>query len=260
MGRLTKAYLLSTVSCLVIAGTAGAADMPVKAPPPPVILTWAGPYIGLNAGVLWHRWSFNDINNNLDLIPGPTGPTVFVNNVFWRDTGTAFTGGGQIGYNVQSGRFVYGIEADLNWSNASNDLSFPHPRLPFLGNVIGSTRMDWLATIRGRLGITMSPTLLYVTGGVAFAHVKDFYSTTLFLTSPGGGSVNTDRTLLGYAVGGGVEHRLSNDWSVKIEGLYVGLQNSTVSNVRASHTYRSEFRHSAATVRLGLNRRFAAGN
>jgi outer membrane immunogenic protein len=256
MRILTKAYLLSSVSSLAFAGTVAAADMrmPVKAPPPIVVVsTWAGPYIGLNAGVAWHRWKFTDVTNQLGFLP--VGSTAIVNHTYWSDMEAAFTAGGQIGYNWQSGRVVYGIEGDINWVNAKASASFsPIPSPP---PVTATTRFDWFATIRGRLGVTMSPTMVYVTAGAAIVHHKDKVTAAFFATSP---DIVSNSTKVTWVAGGGVEHRLSSDWSVKAEGLVIGRTSETVSNVRSGETYRSQFRHSAVIARIGVNRRFGAGN
>src|SRR5262245_45783456 len=210
-----KSILLGTVSSLALAGAAVAADMPVKAPRVAPIPTWAGPYMGVNAGVAWHRWSFNDVDDQLLILPNQRQNS---NNVFWRDDRAAFTAGGQVGYNWQSGNVVYGFEADLNWVDGKSSFSFPDPtRLS--ETITASTKLEWLATIRGRLGITVSPpTLLYATGGVAFGGVKDAYGNSKVIPGP----TANDETLVGFAVGGGIEHQLSPNWSAKIEGLYLG--------------------------------------
>jgi outer membrane immunogenic protein len=54
---MMKRQLLATVSFLALSGVASAADlparMPVKAPPPALVQSWAGPYIGVNGGAVW---------------------------------------------------------------------------------------------------------------------------------------------------------------------------------------------------------------
>jgi len=254
LSRNMKTRLLATVSSIALAGGAIAADYPVKARPLAPAAPWTGFYLGLNTGAAWHHWAHNDVNNFLSLVPGLTGPTVFDNNEFWSGTKAAFTFGGQAGYNWQSSNLVYGIEADLNWVNAKSDTSFPDRILAF-GNVIASTKMDWLATVRGRLGVTFSPTMVYLTGGFALAHVKDYFSATGFPSNAI--AATNDKTLAGYAIGAGVEHMLSSDWSVKAEALYVGLKNTSGTAFRAGNTYQTEFKHSAVLARLGINRKFS---
>src|SRR5262249_5373371 len=90
---------------------------------------------------------------------------------------TGFTGGVQAGYNWQAGNFVFGAEADIVALNLGTTLvtrgAFP---VPFLGNQFAlaeSVSTSWLATIRGRLGVTVVPNVLvYATGGVAFTDFR----------------------------------------------------------------------------------------
>jgi outer membrane immunogenic protein len=237
--------MLGTVSSIALMGAAAAADfrVPTKAPVLPPA-TWAGAYIGLNVGAAWHRWSFNDVDNQLFL-------PVLSNNVFWSENRAALTIGGQIGYNWQSGNIVYGLESDLNWVDGTQSTTIPLTVLPG-AFATASTRLDWLATFRGRVGVTFSPTLLYVTGGLAVAHVRDFYTATFF---PGGTEVESNKTRATWVAGVGAEHMLSQDWSVKVEALAIGQTISSTANQRFNNTYRSEFKHSAATFRLGVNRK-----
>ena len=91
---------------------------------------------------------------------------------YWEPNKAGFTGGGQIGYNLQSGNFVYGVEADFNY--VSNKASVTQATaILFVPSLTSTTKLDWMGTVRGRLGVALSPTLIYVTGGWAFAHFED---------------------------------------------------------------------------------------
>ena len=251
MRASAKTYLLGTVSSVALMGAAAAADlrMPVKAPVVPP-LTWAGPYIGLNAGVAWHRSRFIDFENGLGLIPG-VGLGSPVNNEFWSGTQTAFTVGGQIGYNWQFGNIVYGVEADLNWVDAKRSATFARPNDPEHVST-ASTRLDWMGTLRGRLGVTLSQTLVYLTGGVAFGRPKDFVIANF---GPFRTSAASDKTRATWVGGVGAEHRISPDWSVKLEALAIGQITENVTILQGTTPYRSEFKHAAALLRLGVNRK-----
>jgi outer membrane immunogenic protein len=254
MRASARAYLLSTASSIALMGAAAAADlrMPVKAPVvPPPSPTWTGAYIGLNAGVAWHRWRFIDVDNAAGLIPN-TGLGTLVNNEFWSDRQAAFMLGGQIGYNWQSGNIVYGFEGDLNWIDANRDAIFRRPNSA-TDFTTASTKLDWIGTLRGRLGVTFSPTMVYLTGGLAVVHTKDFISINFF-GNPAT-NVASGRTRATWVAGVGAEHRLSPDWSVKLEALAVGQSAETVAFPQFGNTYRSEFKHSLALLRLGVNRR-----
>src|SRR5437868_6936227 len=98
------------------AQTAQAADIPMKAPPRfvPVVYNWTGFYIGVNAGYGWSRDRTVNFSNITGTLVSPTGVPALV--AF--DTKGAVAGG-QIGYNVQSGALLFGIEADADYANIS---------------------------------------------------------------------------------------------------------------------------------------------
>lgn len=135
---------------------------------------WSGFYIGVNAG-----YAFNDDENIRT-----TGQTPgYVLNV----TGGArpdsvrlqrdgFVGGGQIGYNWQTGpNFVFGVGADIAYTDFNRDrnvVTIPLSGARSLNNTF-SSRMDYLGTVRGRLGYAIDRTLLYVTGGFAYGEIEN---------------------------------------------------------------------------------------
>ena len=241
MGGMRR-YLLATVSAAALSTSAMAADIParvpVKAPPPVVAWSWAGFYIGINAGVAWHRAEFTDYGGATPLA-FPRGTT------YWSPDKAGFTGGGQVGYNFQSGNFVYGVEADFNYVN--NNASITQPGNPF-GPITTTTKLDWMGTVRGRLGVTLSPTLIYVTGGWAFAHFKDTWNIP-FATTPG----NVDKNRSGWTAGGGIEHMFARNWTAKIEALYADFGKGDGFLTGFGSTYRTQFEHQVITVRGGLN-------
>ena len=247
--RRFRHYLLTTVAVAAFSASVSAADlavrMPVKAaPPPPVVWSWAGPYIGINLGVAWNHAKFTDVGDPvLGDFAFPAGTT------FWSPNKAGFTGGGQIGYNLQSGNLVYGLEADLNGvdSKTTNNINSPH----YITGVTATTKLEWMATVRARAGMTVLPqTLIYVTGGAAFAHFNDSWSP---IAAPQD-SFSSSKTRAGWTVGGGVEYMLARNWTAKIEGLYADFGSSTVAGQSAFlSTYRSHFAHEVATVRGGLN-------
>jgi len=93
------------------AGAAGAADVAVRGQQPVLVPTWAGFYAGINGGVITHYNTIQDLSNWTDI--------GYMPNVQSKNTGGLF--GGQIGYNFQDNNFVYGIEADWDWSGAKGD-------------------------------------------------------------------------------------------------------------------------------------------
>jgi outer membrane immunogenic protein len=265
---LASAMLVGSV------GTAFAADMPLKAkaPPPAPVWNWTGFYIGSNVGGIW-----NDTRDDVD----PTG--CFLNaacigaanvalNPLRSDSvrlnGSGFTGGGQAGFNWQSGKFVGGIEADINFSGI-NDGSFINRPVaaPLIGNFIHSEtdKLQWFGTVRGRAGFTVTPSfLVYATGGLAFGQVKSV-SATAFTATTDVYAGTLDETRVGYAVGGGGEWMIAPQWSIKAEYLFMDLGKSSYTQACLtavctafiqSPTYQTDLHNRYNIGRIGLNYHF----
>jgi len=161
-----KRILFTTVSLGVLAlgSQAAAADLPVKAGPAPVpVYDWSGFYVGGFGG-----YAFG--NQNLNNALGPAGFANFTTN--WETLG-AF-GGGEIGYNWQSGNIVFGIEADGAGSNIQGRDNFA------LTDVNGLpmddfNKLKWVASLRARGGIAVDRLLLFFDGGWAvWRYLKPF--------------------------------------------------------------------------------------
>ncbi|HEX7790948.1 MAG TPA: outer membrane protein [Afipia sp.] len=136
-------------------------------------------------------------------------------------------GGIQAGYNWQSGALVFGVEGDLQLNSADDTFApwkFSNP---------------WFGTARGRVGYAFNNILLYGTGGLAFGGLKGEFL-----------GLSETRTTAGWTVGVGAEIALNQNWSAKIEYLYVDLSDRNFSVTGMSNGY--EF----STVRVGVNYRF----
>jgi outer membrane immunogenic protein len=235
---MLKRQLLVTVSTLALTGLASAADlparMPVKAMPAPVIVQlWAGPYIGINGGAVWHRVTVD--STFLDGTPYD----------YAKLTGTGGTVGGTIGYNWQSQNFVFGLEADGNWVGAKET------KTQGAGSSLNYTsKLEWLATVRARAGMAFGSTLMFVTGGLAVGGVNNSWTWPFCCEL-----VANDKTQFGWTVGGGIEHFITPRVTLKAEALYVDLGRATVStpNTATSDGYTARFKNSAVIGRLGVN-------
>jgi len=245
-----KSLLLATVSSLAIIGAANvaaAADLParvvpVKAPVVAAAYNWTGFYIGIHGGGAWldHKQTTVDPNGACNTgTLGPTTPSV----CSIEKSGAAF--GGFAGYNFQSGRIVYGLEVDGTWLNLKGSKVLS-PAGFVTDPLTLHTKVSWLATVRGRLGITMSPTLLYVTGGAAFGGVESGW----FDGSTPAVGLSVDKTKAGWVAGGGIEHAFASNWTARVEALYHDLGKVSAGPVSAAgQTYNTTFRHRVATVR-----------
>ncbi len=213
-----KKALLGIAAIAAMIGTpALAADMPVKAPPPPPAPTWswAGFYIGPEAGGGWAHSQQTDTGGTT------SGP-------YNQSGGLA---GGTIGYNWQRNNVVFGLEADMSWAGIDGSVSLPGLCTAGSGTVC-FTNMHWLNTDRARLGVT-SPSgqfLFYVTGGVAGASIQggqESCSTPVF-----GAIASCGRRTEWAPVGGvGVEAMLAPKWSAKVEYLHTSFDTHTFYTV-----------------------------
>jgi outer membrane immunogenic protein len=261
----TKTKLLAGVAMVVaMAAPAVAADMrmPVKAPPPVAVAVynWTGFYIGGHAGYGWGR-------SDVDTSPLPT-PAAFGADPFsQRFDVDGFVAGGQIGYNFQTGRWVFGIELDA--SATGLDGSQTVGPLPLFGggfdpgsSQTASSELKWLATARLRGGLLVTDyLLLYVTGGLAVGKVEDSVVTD-YVGDPFRYPGSNSDVRFGWTVGGGGEWALGNNWSIKAEYLYVDLGDETIiaNPVAANPPFQVSTNHEfhAHIARVGLNYRFGA--
>jgi outer membrane immunogenic protein len=208
-------------------GTAGAADLtaPVYKAAVAPAWNWSGFYLGFNAGAITDHGDITERN-----VGKTFGPFETTTSDSFQKTG--FIGGGQVGYNWQTGQTVVGVEADAAWSNLKNTHETINDPF-FFGKATTPSRftsqIDWLATLRGRVGVAATPgLLLYVTGGAAAAGVKVSYEN---FGAPGilPSSTSWNKTAFGWTAGFGAEYALGSHWSVKGEYLHVALDSSTVN-------------------------------
>jgi outer membrane immunogenic protein len=248
MKRLAIALLAATGLSMGLGQIASAADLPVKAPPmvaAPVPFSWTGFYVGGNVGYSWGRSSSDAILNGLPIFSS----SVNVDGVI---------GGGQIGYNWQTGNFVLGLETDIQASgqsgNATVSWTIPVAGAPGIPVTEPYTaKLTYFGTVRGRVGYAVDRWLLYATGGWAYGHeTQNGSATAAGVTSSF--SYSTDRS--GWTLGGGVEMALNRNWSWKAEYLYIdlGTWNLTVINALGTATTATKFTDNI--FRLGVNYRF----
>ena len=242
---------------------------------------FAGGYVGINAGVGWGSTGYAtdpgcvpDPTNGVFCVVSPDPSAANGTAVAASGTGklsaAGFTGGVQGGYNWQVGTIVYGAEADFGaldlGQSAVNGGIFP---VPFLGTsyVLGqSFSTEWLATIRARLGVTVTPQLLlYATGGIAFSDFKfssSYADNAIDATFPGGtGYAKSSGVRTGWTIGAGGEWLLDGAWSIKAEYLFVGFGSHGIavplSNTAAfTQTMVVDADLDAQLARVGLNYRY----
>jgi outer membrane immunogenic protein len=256
---MKKILLMSAAFAALGASSVFAADMraklPVKAPiKAPVVYDWTGFYIGANVG-----WSFGNQSTDWTI---PSFPVVSASHQM-----DGILGGIQDGYNWQSGNWVVGFEADIQATGqkgtasltASADPCAPATSCPTTAVASSDVRLQWFGTIRGRLGVTPSSGwLIYATGGAAYGEVQANESV---VTVTGGPTftASTNTIHSGWTVGGGIEAALSDNWTAKVEYLYVDLGHitNTVTDPSGQITRVPTDAHvTDNVVRVGINYRF----
>jgi outer membrane immunogenic protein len=240
-----RTWLLSSVATVAFAFNAAAADMgaPYKAPVAYAApFSWTGFYLGASAGGIGIS-SENTYTNNA------VGDVICCGNT---DTnrGTGVLAGGTIGYNYQGwGPWVIGIEADYSMASAQTGTS---PSFNF-GGGNGIASISNLGTVRGRLGWASDHTLLFITGGVAWGDVTNVAAAPI---AGAGCRQGFSGTLTGWTFGGGVEHALTDHFTVKLEALYVDFGTRSTSSSRCGCAFGFNAKTTAAIGRLGLNYKF----
>jgi outer membrane immunogenic protein len=221
----TRMILTGIVAALLTAPLAAqAADLPqpsYKAPAfvAPAYANWTGFYIGLNGGYGTGKsdWDVPAVS------PSPKGPLA----------------GATLGYNWQTGIWVWGAETDLDWSDMKDS---PSCTVGIVGTC--ETSNDWFGTVRGRLGYAgWHNWMPYITTGLAYGDVK--------ATSPAG---SASKVQFGWTAGLGVEYAWRTNWSVKLEYLYADLGSMDCGAVCGAATDNVSFK--ANILRVGLNYRF----
>jgi outer membrane immunogenic protein len=152
-------------------------------------------------------------------------------------TNARFLGGVQAGYNWQfNPQWLVGVEGDWDWAHTGYSFCRITDQFaaPCFNNGFGfeniSSKTDWLATVRGRLGFVWGNWLFYGTGGAAWGRVN----TTVTLNCLGAGGCGNSFTLLlgsstasttaaGWVAGAGAEWMLARNWSVRAEWLHIDL-------------------------------------
>lgn len=224
---MRKLLIASAAAAALLGTPALAADMALKAPPPlPPVFSWTGCYVGADFGGAWGHEPAN--NDNPAILAGVAQAPDFVTL-----TGSNVIGGGLAGCNMQFNSVVAGIEGDWSGTHLSDTEVgpnlFPSGAPVGSGAVSFSRTVDWLASIRGRLGYTVMPNaLLYITGGGAWAKTAYSGLDAFIGGCPNCVSLNYSSTPTGWVLGGGVEWApWSNNWLVRAEYLHYDMQGST---------------------------------
>lgn len=241
---------------------------------------WTGLYIGANTGV-----AIGEFSNSLSIVDNITNNYFFpaaipgVNAAGSADLRShKFIGGGQIGYNVQSGRWVWGIEVDFNsirlkknYGNGSigaDNFVYTTNGSPY--QLAESASANWLLTVRPRIGwLVNDRTMLYTTGGVAITKLEfdQFFAEVPFTPTPEIASLS--KTKLGWTLGAGFAVALTSNWVVKGEYLFTHFSAENAAGTLANAngvsalpgfvdgaTFNNSLKLDIHMLRAGINYKF----
>lgn len=235
-----KRFLTSAAFLWGIAagGSALAADLPQPAPLPqaPVayiptvapVYNWGGIYFGVNGGYGFGKsqWTAGGLTSSDFDVSG-------------------FLVGGTIGANFQADAFVFGIEGDFDGSWLDGTSSDVVCTGTFTFGAGCETKNNWLSTVRGRVGYAADRVLFYGTAGGAFGNIS----------AGANGAANstfTSKTVAGWTAGAGVEAAFADNWTARLEYLFVDFSNATFNNAGFATTVKLD----ANLIRLGVDYKF----
>jgi outer membrane immunogenic protein len=209
-------------------GTATAADVAPYYRAPPVVVpyyNWTGFYVGANIGGAWS-------NNDALWSPLPASATFGAFPIAGNAGGSSAIGGFQAGYNWQfAPTWVAGLEADWSWAKTGGSFNQPWVSNPGSAAVAGSftnmgSTLDWVSSLRARLGYLVLPNLMaYGTVGGAWGKI-DYTASNSGGVIPYATSTAFSNTQGGWVAGGGLEWMVTNNWLLRGEYLYYGLNSS----------------------------------
>lgn len=259
-----RRLLVASVALGAMLSAAKAADLPITVPasvPGPIAFNWTGFYAGAHAGYTWGKGDAT-YNGNGPFLAGVVGTGLAPGGYGLNTDG--FLGGVQLGYNQQFNQFVFGVEGDFSFLNANDSVTAFSVVGPNSLTSTAGTDINWLATLRARLGFTFDRFLVYGTGGFAFGSVEASGNIV------GGGGLaglawagNERSTRTGWTIGAGAEWAFTPNLTARLEYLYydLGDANVTVGPLNAATAATGIFatqRHdvNGHIVRAGVNFRF----
>jgi outer membrane immunogenic protein len=205
---------------------ANAADLSYKDTPhysPAPAPVWGGLYVGGHIGGLWTGDHERDARKKECKEWERSGCSWICSGFVWKETDkvkfeeedddVSLIGGVHVGYNWQRDAVVFGVEADVSFAD----------------------NIDYLASLRGRLGYASGNFLIYATAGVALAQFADDSVNFSIGNKSFALDSGSDDAEVGFVVGGGVEYKVRPNWSIGLEGLYYIFDDSSSEAVVRKH-------------------------
>ncbi|MET3840783.1 outer membrane beta-barrel protein [Bradyrhizobium sp. OAE829] len=252
LSRTTFAAAAISLGSLSAAFAADLGPRPAyKAMPIATIYDWTGLYIGAHAG-----WAGADRSFERTFVGN--GVVTLVVNPGFSQHPNGFAGGGQIGFNRQTGDWVWGLEAELTGTTLRSSTTVAVPTLPLITQAF-DVNIDWTASVTGRLGYAWDRWMLYGKGGAAVMH-ETYALRAPGLITPDSPYLNAKVARLGWTVGVGIENAFLDNWSWKAEYSYMRFDgNDSITNTLSVSTNTGVTSHTDVNLHLvkaGINYRF----
>lgn len=260
---MNKRILLgAAVSVATVAGASIASAQPTSA----ADSLWTGPYVGANIGGTWGNTSLRasaSPGNGAIVIPPGDIAEILGTPVTTNSSTAGLAIGGELGYNYQTGHFLFGIETDGGAfdTRQSRNHTFQSTQLinpPVFFTIGQSVKTDWQWTLRPRIGYAWGPWLAYFTGGLGVTDARISAAFADTRTPPNVSSFTFSSTRTGGVVGAGGAWMFAPGWSGKIEYLYsdYGRVSETIPIGNGFANFTSSARVSSNVVRTGIDYKF----
>jgi outer membrane immunogenic protein len=222
-----------------------AADLPTYSKAPVIaapVYDWSGFYVGVFGGGGYGNHNVNDGINN--------GFANFDANY----SSTGAVGGGEIGYNWQSGNYLIGVEGSGFWSGIKGNDSAQVAAGAFPIASVDQSNLKWGGALLARGGITVDRLLLFFTGGWGFGDIVHTNTDPVF----GIDTFTNHRS--GLAAGGGISYAVTDNVMGKFEYRYYDfgayarapLANGLTPNGQIPYAVNSTY----SIVTLGIDFKF----
>lgn len=204
---------------------------------------FGGPYIGAHVG--WNSYSTARTDD---------GQTIYFSNYqTYSANHTDWEVGMRAGYDWLRSCKLFGLIADLTWTEARTWISLEMPGTP-IDLFEAKARMQWFTTFRARMGYLFNETFLfYLAGGAALAEFKNSLSNN-GSTPP---SFTFKNTRWGWTLGFGSEWAVSSHWSIWAEVLYTSFPMKRMNFIANGSPSSFTFFDNSWSGRLGLNYHFS---
>ena len=234
---MKRTILAGLAAVTLVATNAFAADLPRKAPPPPVVVapvfSWTGFYIGAHVGGAKVERCLNVFELDAEACVDRTG----------------WLGGGQIGYNWQAGQIVFGVEFSGSLSDLGGGVNAG--ALPNLPGFWFESDGKSLLMLTGRLGWAADRALFYVTGGAASVRAN---VNLVYAPGPYFSEVSLTRT--GWTFGVGAEYAFTPNWSFAAQYNWIDLGDRDVNFAFGPGTLAANVDQTFHVFTLRMNYRF----